>query len=342
MVLSGRWSAAGYSASKPASKWVHCRGLRLILGLGRSAVLCNMLKLMRCNKCANPPKACPLWQKHKAFRQARRCLCLSRRRAGSSQRVSVSLRETPWTWLIVRDMCPGSPPREQEVSSEGARGDVVAEGPSCTSSDGRCVRSMGAYREASGQNQVCCAARAHVCTWMETHRLSLFIQQHTNCTVIIRCCIYVNKCIFFVSLKTQAAARTRSLSDKLSISPFSPPSNPELLQQMLFMPLLALSHILLPNCHSCTLIVQCLANWSADVIALLCIHAKLPSPNWQIKQLCMCASFLWCVYVCARVCLCLNSNILIVFLPAMKSGGTQLKLIMTFQNYGQALFKPMK
>ncbi|TNN72966.1 Extracellular serine/threonine protein kinase FAM20C [Liparis tanakae] len=25
----------------------------------------------------------------------------------------------------------------------------------------------------------------------------------------------------------------------------------------------------------------------------------------------------------------------------MKSGGTQLKLIMTFQNYGQALFKPM-
>ncbi|PKU31949.1 hypothetical protein llap_17747 [Limosa lapponica baueri] len=26
----------------------------------------------------------------------------------------------------------------------------------------------------------------------------------------------------------------------------------------------------------------------------------------------------------------------------MKSGGTQLKLIMTFQNYGQALFKPMK
>ncbi|CAD7683810.1 unnamed protein product [Nyctereutes procyonoides] len=28
--------------------------------------------------------------------------------------------------------------------------------------------------------------------------------------------------------------------------------------------------------------------------------------------------------------------------PPMKSGGTQLKLIMTFQNYGQALFKPMK
>lgn len=31
-----------------------------------------------------------------------------------------------------------------------------------------------------------------------------------------------------------------------------------------------------------------------------------------------------------------------LFLAAMKSGGTQLKLIMTFQNYGQALFKPMK
>ena len=29
-------------------------------------------------------------------------------------------------------------------------------------------------------------------------------------------------------------------------------------------------------------------------------------------------------------------------IAAMKSGGTQLKLIMTFQNYGQALFKPMK
>ncbi|NXK53363.1 FA20C kinase, partial [Chauna torquata] len=29
-------------------------------------------------------------------------------------------------------------------------------------------------------------------------------------------------------------------------------------------------------------------------------------------------------------------------LPVQKSGGTQLKLIMTFPNYGQALFKPMK
>lgn len=80
----------------------------LILGLGRSAMLCNMLKLMRCNKWANPPKACPLWQKHKAFRQAWRPLCSSPRRTGSSQWVSISLRETLWTWLIVGDVCPGS------------------------------------------------------------------------------------------------------------------------------------------------------------------------------------------------------------------------------------------
>lgn len=34
---------------------------------------------------------------------------------------------------------------------------------------------------------------------------------------------------------------------------------------------------------------------------------------------------------------------LLFSLPAaMKSGGTQLKLIMTLQNYGQALFKPMR
>ena len=38
-----------------------------------------------------------------------------------------------------------------------------------------------------------------------------------------------------------------------------------------------------------------------------------------------------------RVTLCLSPSP-----AAMKSGGTQLKLIMTFQNYGQALFKPMK
>lgn len=38
-----------------------------------------------------------------------------------------------------------------------------------------------------------------------------------------------------------------------------------------------------------------------------------------------------------RVTLCLFPSP-----AAMKSGGTQLKLVMTFQNYGQALFKPMK
>lgn len=88
----------------------------LILGLGRSAVLCNMLKLMRCNKWANPPKACPLWQKRKTFRQAWRPLCLSRMNAGRSQWISISLWETLWTWLIVRDMSPGSSPWVQEVS----------------------------------------------------------------------------------------------------------------------------------------------------------------------------------------------------------------------------------
>lgn len=48
----------------------------MILKLGRGTALCNMLKLMRCNKWANPLKACPLWQKHKAFRQAQRHLCM--------------------------------------------------------------------------------------------------------------------------------------------------------------------------------------------------------------------------------------------------------------------------
>uniref|UniRef100_A0AAX7VBR4 FAM20 C-terminal domain-containing protein n=1 Tax=Astatotilapia calliptera TaxID=8154 RepID=A0AAX7VBR4_ASTCA len=37
-----------------------------------------------------------------------------------------------------------------------------------------------------------------------------------------------------------------------------------------------------------------------------------------------------------------NSDLVCLTPTAMKSGGTQLKLIMTFQNYGQALFKPMK
>lgn len=97
----------------------------LILGLGRSAVLCNMLKLMLCNKWANPPKACPLWQKHKALGQAWRSLCLSRRQTGSSQWVSVSLWETPRTWLIVRDMCPRSLAGSRELSLVGVRGEAV-------------------------------------------------------------------------------------------------------------------------------------------------------------------------------------------------------------------------
>lgn len=119
----GGYGAASYLASKPVCKWVHYRGLMLMLGLGRSAALCNMLKLMRCNKWTNPPKARPLWQKREAFRQARRCLCLSRRQAWSSQRVSVSLREgkkKPQTWLIVGDVCPAPPPRVQGVSLVGA------------------------------------------------------------------------------------------------------------------------------------------------------------------------------------------------------------------------------
>lgn len=42
-------------------------------------------------------------------------------------------------------------------------------------------------------------------------------------------------------------------------------------------------------------------------------------------------------------CCLLPSSFIPVCLPSVqKSGGTQLKLIMTFPNYGQALFKPMK
>uniref|UniRef100_A0A8C0G7Z0 FAM20C golgi associated secretory pathway kinase n=1 Tax=Chelonoidis abingdonii TaxID=106734 RepID=A0A8C0G7Z0_CHEAB len=40
--------------------------------------------------------------------------------------------------------------------------------------------------------------------------------------------------------------------------------------------------------------------------------------------------------------LLIQDLIAVLILMTMKSGGTQLKLIMTFQNYGQALFKPMK
>lgn len=105
-----RMSAASYSASK----WVHYRGLMSMLGLRRSAVLCNMLKLMRCNKWANPPKACPIWQKHKTFRQAWWLLWVERRPEDHSESPSASGRH--WTWLIVRDGSPASSTWAQEVS----------------------------------------------------------------------------------------------------------------------------------------------------------------------------------------------------------------------------------
>lgn len=70
--------------------------------------------------------------------------------------------------------------------------------------------------------------------------------------------------------------------------------------------------------------VQCLANWSADVIALLHIHAKLHSPNWQIReQLCIFVHIYVYEQVSMYVCLCLFfkwfrrwSDISIVFLPS--------------------------
>lgn len=109
-------STSSYSASKSVSKWVHYGGLMLILGLDSSTTLCNMLHLMRCNKSANPPKAFPLWQKHKTFRRAWRPLVWVGGKAGISLWIFISLWETRWTWLIVRDVSPGSPLRVQEVS----------------------------------------------------------------------------------------------------------------------------------------------------------------------------------------------------------------------------------
>lgn len=155
----------------------------LILGLGRSALLCNMLKLMRCNKWANPPKACPLWQKHKAFRQARRCLCLSRRQARSSRRLSISRWEKAWTWRIARDMCPGSSPRVQEVSS------VVRE----QSLTMRAIHG-GLQRNIWSDSGLLCSMR----TWPHTDRNVQSGSIYNNCTVIICCWIYVfkKKCSF--------------------------------------------------------------------------------------------------------------------------------------------------
>lgn len=143
------------------------QGAYVGVGLGRNAALCNMPKLMRCNKWANPPKACPLWQKHKAFRQAWRSLCL--RQAGSLQWVSVSLWETPSSWLIVRDTCPVSSPGVQEVNLVGTRESVCGESNVRKRSPAMCAihGGGGAYRGTSGQNQVGCAAWA--CTHMDGH-----------------------------------------------------------------------------------------------------------------------------------------------------------------------------
>lgn len=45
-------------AAGPVCKWVHYRGgLCPRQGHGRSRTLCNALKLMHCNKRANPPEA---------------------------------------------------------------------------------------------------------------------------------------------------------------------------------------------------------------------------------------------------------------------------------------------
>lgn len=51
----------------------------------------------------------------------------------------------------------------------------------------------------------------------------------------------------------------------------------------------------------------------------------------------------WNINSCSKLMEFCNKCVFVCFpSTAMKSGGTQLKLIMTFQNYGQALFKPMK
>lgn len=134
----------------------------MILGLGRRAVLCNMLKLMRCNKWANPTKSRPLWQKHKASRRARGPFVWVRWRQGDTQWVSLGLWETLWTWAIVTDTCPGSSPWVHEVSlweREGKCG-------TCTNNRWQCVQPVEAYRGTSGPNRACCGACIH--TWMGT------------------------------------------------------------------------------------------------------------------------------------------------------------------------------
>lgn len=44
----------------------------------------------------------------------------------------------------------------------------------------------------------------------------------------------------------------------------------------------------------------------------------------------------------ARRLLRCYGNILGIVFSVQKPGGTQLKLVMSFPNYGQAMFKPMK
>uniref|UniRef100_A0A672PPJ3 Extracellular serine/threonine protein kinase FAM20C-like n=1 Tax=Sinocyclocheilus grahami TaxID=75366 RepID=A0A672PPJ3_SINGR len=75
--------------------------------------------------------------------------------------------------------------------------------------------------------------------------------------------------------------------------------------------------------------------------------------EWQVtfKYINFSESYKWLNFL---VCGCVGAYCLVfrklvgwcysnyVSFTAMKSGGTQLKLIMSFQNYGQALFKPMK
>lgn len=56
-----------------------------------------------------------------------------------------------------------------------------------------------------------------------------------------------------------------------------------------------------------------------------------------------------CVHVCVGVCVCVRTVCALLLwkrsrhcFPVQKSGGTQLKLVMSFPNYGQAMLKPMK
>lgn len=153
---------------------------------------------MRCNKWANPPKACPLWQKYKSFRQAWRSLCLSQRQAGSSQRVSISLWETQRIWLIVRDMCPGSSPRGtggQRGGRERGESDV------CVSNRWRCVQPL--QRNIWSESGVLC----RTCTCAHGSWGSVYS---------------------FINRVRQSKAQARCTHAKLSISMFIPPSNHKL------------------------------------------------------------------------------------------------------------------